>query len=122
HLFLLFMAFYRFRDLLEVFYNRLNGAIDTALQIHGIGSRGDVLDAFAIDRLGQDGRGGGTVAGKIAGLARDFLYHLRSHIFVPVLQLDIFSNRDPVFSDERRAELPAECNVTAFWAQSNVNR
>ena len=49
-----------------------DGLVDAALDADGVGATGDELETFAINRLGQDRGGGGTVAGGVAGLARDF--------------------------------------------------
>ena len=107
---LLFVAFHRFRNLLQLFHDDFNGLVDAAFQIHRVGARSDVLDTFAIDRLSQDSRARRTVAGKIAGLAGNFLHHLRSHVLVAVRQLDFLGNRHSVFRHQRTAEL-ATCRA-----------
>ena len=58
----------------------LDGLVDAALDAHRVGAGGDVLGAFAQDRLGQHGRGGGAVAGDVGGLARDFADHPRAEV------------------------------------------
>ncbi len=67
-------------DLLELLDDGLDGLVDAALELHRVGAGGDVLEAFAEDRLGQHGRGGGAVAGEVGGLGGDFLHHLRAHV------------------------------------------
>ncbi len=42
--------------------------VDTALEVHRIGSGGNVLEAYAYDSLCQYGSRGGTITGLIAGL------------------------------------------------------
>src|SRR5438445_526879 len=44
----------------------LDGLVDAAGPRHGVGAGGDVLDALPVDGLGQDGGGGGAVAGDVA--------------------------------------------------------
>src|SRR3982074_806991 len=50
---------------------RLDRKIDAALQIHRVHAGGDRLRAFPDDRVGQDGGGGGAVAGLVGGLGSD---------------------------------------------------
>ena len=50
----------------------LDGLVDAALQRHRVRAGGNGLDAFAVDGLGQNGRGGGAVAGDVGGLGSDF--------------------------------------------------
>ena len=52
---------------------RDNALFDAALQRHGVGAGGDVLETFVYDGLREHGGGGGAVAGDIVGLARSFL-------------------------------------------------
>src|SRR5262249_31377903 len=42
--------------------------VDAALDPHGVGAGGDVAQALLVDGQGQDGRPGGAVAGRVAGL------------------------------------------------------
>src|SRR6266571_1758955 len=92
-------------ELFDLFHHHLDSAIDTALEVHRIGTRGDVFHAFAEDRLGQYRRGGCAIPRHIAGLARDLTQHLRAHILEGVLQLDFLRHGDPVFGGDRRAKL-----------------
>ena len=116
------MALDRFGDLLQFLHDSFDSALDAALQIHRIGARGNILDAFAINPLSQNRRGRRAIASEIACFARDFPHHLRSHVFVTVLQLDFFCNRHTVFGNERRAKLPAEYDIPALRAQRYSHR
>src|SRR5262249_16925966 len=58
-----------------------NCFLDAALQGHWIGSGSYGLYAFAVDRLGKNGGGGGAVASDIRGLRSNFADHLRTHVF-----------------------------------------
>src|SRR6185369_12606943 len=49
----------------------LVGGVDAALEVHGVVPRLDQLQAVGVDGLGEDGGGGGAVAGLVAGLGGD---------------------------------------------------
>ena len=53
----------------------INGQLDATAQPQRVRSGGDVLQPVADDRLRQQGRGGGSVAGHVGGLAGDLLDH-----------------------------------------------
>ena len=59
----------------------------------------EVAVAFLENRLGQNRRGGGAVAGDIAGLAGGFLHQLGADVFVFVLQFDFLRDGDAVLGD-----------------------
>ncbi len=83
----------------------------------GLGAGGDVLQAFAINRLGQNRRRRGAVAGGVAGLAGDFADHLRAHVFVGVFQFDFLGDRHAVLGDRRGTEFFVKDHVAAFRAE-----
>jgi hypothetical protein len=87
--------------------------VDAALEAHRVGAGGDVLQAFAVDRLGQQRRRRRAVAGDVAGLAGDFAHHLRAHVLERIGQLDFLGDRHAVLGDRRRAELLVEDHVAA---------
>ena len=80
---------------------------------HRVGAGGDGLEAFAIDGLGEDGGGGGAVAGHVAGLAGGFLDELGAHVLVGVLQLDLLGDGDAVLGDGRAAPALVEDGIAA---------
>ena len=100
---------------------RLDGLVDAAFDLHGVGAGGDVLEAFFENGFGQDRRGGGAVAGDIGGLGGDFLDHLGAHVFVGVFQLDFLGDADAVFGDGRRAEGFFEDDIAAARAQGDLD-
>ncbi len=57
-----------FRARLDVGDDRFDREVDAALQVHRVEAGGHRLVALAHDRLRQHGRGGGAVAGLVAGL------------------------------------------------------
>ena len=95
----------------------LDGLVDAALERRRVGAGGDVLQAFLVDRLGENGRGGGAVAGDVAGLAGDFADELRAHVFVGIFELDFLGDGDAVLGDGRAAEFLVEDDVAAGWAR-----
>ena len=99
--------------------DRLDGLVDAALDRHRVGAGGDVLRAFAIDRLGQHRRRRGAVAGDVRRLARHFLDHLRAHVLERILQLDLLRDGDAVLGDRRRPELLVEDDVASLRARGS---
>ena len=108
--------------LLELGDDGLDGLLDAALELHRVRAGDDVLDALAEDRLGEDGRGGGAVAGDVGGLGGDLAHHLRAHVLERVLQLDLLGDGDAVLGDGRRAELLVEDDVAALGAERDLDR
>ena len=99
-----------------------NSLFDAALEGHRVCTGGNRADAFLKDRLGENGRGRGTVTGDVRGLAGDLADHLRTHVLERVLKLDLFSHRDTVLGDGRRAEFLVDDDVAAFRAQGDLDR
>ena len=95
--------------------------IDAALQIHRIHAGGDELRAFAHDRLGQNGRGRGAVAGGVVGLRGHLAHHLRAHVLELVVELDLLGDGDAVLGDAGRAERLVEHDVAALGAQRHLD-
>ncbi len=83
----------------------------------GIGAGGDEFQALRINRLGQDGGGGGAIAGGVAGLAGDFAHHLRAHVFIRVFQFDFLGDGHAVLGDGGGAEFFVEHHVAALGAE-----
>ena len=95
-------------DLGEFRDSGLDGLVDAALEAGGVGTGGHVLEAFAIDRFGEHGRGGGAVAGDVAGLAGDFADELGAHVFIGIFELDFLGDGHAVLGDSRAAEFFVE--------------
>ena len=107
---------------LEVLDDALDGLLDAAGQGHRVGAGGDGLEAFAIDGLGEDGGGGGAVAGHVAGLAGGFLDELGAHVLVGVVQLDFLGDGDAVLGDGRAAPALVEHGIAAARARACCGR
>ena len=109
-------------DLLELLDDGGDGLVDAALERHRVRAGGDVLEAFAEDRLGEDGRGRGAVAGDVGGLGRDFLHHLGAHVLERIGELDLLGDGDAVLGDRRGAELLVDDDVPALGAERDLHR
>jgi hypothetical protein len=83
---------------------------------------GNRLQAFLDDRLGQNGGGGGAVAGLVIGALGHFLDHLRAHVLELVGKLDLLGDGDAVLGDARRAERLVDDHVAALGAQRRLDR
>src|SRR5579859_3635501 len=105
----------------ELAGNRGDGFLDAALQGHGIGAGSDGLDAFAVDGLGENGGGGGAVAGDVGSLAGDFTNHLGAHVLQAVFQFDFFGHGDAVLGDGRRTELLFDNYIAALGAECDFH-
>ena len=88
----------------------------------GLRAGGDKLQAFAVNRFGQQRGGGGAVAGGVAGLAGDFAHHLGAHVFVGIFQFDFLGDGHAVFGDGRGAKFLVEHDVAAFGAERGFDR
>ena len=99
-----------------------DGLLDAALDGHRVGAGGDVLEAFAEDRLREDRGGRRAVAGDVRRLGRDFLHHLRAHVLDRIRELDLLRDGDAVLGDRRCAELLVDDDVAALGAERDLHR
>ncbi len=95
--------------------------VDTALQIHRVHAGGNRLGAFTDDRGGENGRGGGAVAGRVRGLGGDFAHHLRAHVLELVVKLDFLGDGDTVLGDAGCAERLVEHDIAALRAERHLD-
>ena len=98
-----------------------DGLLDAALQGHRIGAGSDGLYAFAEDRLGQNGGGGGAVAGDVRSLGSNFADHLGAHVLEAVFQFDFFCDGDAVLGNGRRTEFLFNDDVAALGAECDLH-
>ena len=103
--------------LLEIGDHVLHAGIDPFLDQGRIGAGGDHFQAFAVDALGQYRGGSGAVSGYIRGLGSHFLDHLRSHVFLGILQIDLLGNGHAVLGDGRRTEFLFQNDVASTRTQ-----
>ncbi len=96
--------------------------VDAALQIHRVHAGGNILHAFADNRLGQHGGSSGAVTGDIGGLGSNFLDHLGAHVGELVFQFDFLGDRNAVLGDGRGAVGALNYDIAAFRAKGNLDR
>ena len=108
-------------DTLHCLDGGLSGLLDALLHDHGVCARGQILQTFADHGLGQNGGGGGAVAGDIVGLGGDFLDELCAHVLKSVLKLDLLGDGDAVVGDQGRAEFLIQHHIAALGAEGNLH-
>ncbi len=111
----------RLGQFLQAGNSSFNSFVDAALDFHGVVTRGDQLDAFAVNGLGQYGSGSGTITGHVRSLGSDFLDQLSAHIFKLAFQFDFLGDGYAVLGDQGSTERTIDHNVTALGTQSNLN-
>ena len=106
----------------QVLDDLVDGLLDAAAQRQRVGAGGDVLQARADDRLGEQRRRRGAVAGDVVGRRGDLAHELGALVLEDVLDLDLAGDRDAVVGDRRRAELLVEHDVAALRAEGHLDR
>ena len=101
-------------------HDRRNGLVDTAFQVHRVGSGRHVLQTDADDRLRQHGCGGRTVARIVVGLRSDLADHLGAHVGESVLQFHLLGHRHTVLGDLRSTEFLVDNHVAAFGTERDL--
>ncbi len=98
-----------------------DGLVDAAPQIHRVHAGCHRLQALAHDRLGQNGRRRGAVAGDVVGLLGNLAHHLRAHVLELVLELDLLGDRHAVLGRARRAERLLDDDVAALGPERHLH-
>ena len=104
---------------LQCFHYCVNSRFDTFFQDHGVGAGHYVLHTFADHGLGQQGGGGGTVAGYVVGLGGNFFHQLGAHVFKGVFQFNITGDGHAVIDDGGGTKFLFQYYVAAFRSQGN---
>jgi hypothetical protein len=99
----------------------LDSGLDALLQAHRVRAGGDVAQALAHERLGQDGGGGGAVARDVVGLLGDLLDELGADLLVGVLELDLLGDGDAVVGDRGGAPLLLQDDVAALGPERDLD-
>ena len=97
-----------------------HGLVNTALQIHWVGTGGDVLQTLCDDSLSQDGSCGGTVAGVVTRLAGYALDELSASVLELILKFYLFGDGDTVLGDLRSTEFLLDDDVAALRTECNL--
>ena len=95
----------------------IHGFANTAREGHGIGTRCDHFQAFAIDCFAQDRGRGRTIASDIIGLAGCLFDQLRPEVFKRIIQFDVLGNRNPVLGNFWRAPTFIEDGIPPPWSK-----
>jgi hypothetical protein len=106
----------------QVLDHLLDGLLDAAPQRQRVGACGDVPETRAHHRLGQQGGGGGPVAGHVVGSRGDLAHQLGALVLEHVLDLDLACDRDAVVGDRRGAELLVEHHIAPLRAEGHLDR
>ena len=117
-----FLALHGGRDIALIAIDHLvGGHVQALLQLHGVGPGGDVAQALGDDRLGQDGGGGGAVAGHVVRLGGGLLQQLGAHVLEGLLEFDLLGDGDAVVGDGGGTELLVEGDVAALGAKGGLH-
>ncbi len=98
-----------------------DGGLDAPLQGHRVRAGGDVAQALADQRLGQDGRRRRAVTGNVVGLLGDLLDQLGADLLVRVLELDLLGDAHTIVGDGGGAPLLLEHDVAALGAERHLD-
>ena len=77
----------------------LDGGSDATAKIGGVDASRDVLEGLGKDGAGEDGGGGGSIAGLVVGLAGDVHHEAGAEVLELVLELDGLGDGDTVLGD-----------------------
>ena len=89
----------------DVLRHGLHSLVDTTLQVHRIGTSGNILQTLSNDSLGEDGSCCGTITSIVARLRSYALHELSTCVLELVLQLDFLSNGNTVLGNLGSTEL-----------------
>ena len=101
--------------------NHRNGLVDTALEVHGVCTRRDVLQTHADDGLSQHRCGGRTVTRVVVGLRGNLADHLGAHVGKSILELHLLGDRHTVLGNLRRTEFLVDNHVATLRAQRHLH-
>src|SRR3954469_16348780 len=104
-------SLYRYGQLRDGLDHRGESLIETAPDSNGVRSGGNILEALANDRLGQDCRGRCPVPRYVVRLRGGFLDELSAHVSEAVWELNRFRDGHTVVRHVRGSELRAESDV-----------
>ena len=76
----------------DVGYDGCHGFVDTAFEVHRVGTCGNVFKTCVYDGLSQHGGCGCAVAGLVVGFGSHFLNHLGTHVFDAVFEFNLFGH------------------------------
>ena len=98
-----------------------DAGLEAALEGHGAGAGGNVLQPFLDDGLGQHRRGRRAVAGDVVGLGGDLFRQLGADVLEGVFEVDVLGDSDAVVGDGWGAELLVEDDVAPLGAEGDLD-
>ena len=107
--------------LAQVLDYRSDGFVDTAFQVHRIGTCGNVFHTHAYNGLSQYSSGRRTVAGIVSSLGSDLFDHLCTHVGNRFLQFDLFGYGHTVLGHLRCTELLVDYHIAAFRTEGYLH-
>ena len=107
--------------LAQVLDDLVDGRLDPLAEGERVGAGGDVLQTRADDRLREQRRRRGSVAGDVVGRRGDLADELGALVGEDVLDLDLAGDGDAVVGDGRGAELLVEDDVAALRAERHLD-
>ena len=105
---------------LDIVDDLSHSLVNTTLQIHWVGTCGDVLQTLCDDGLCQDGSCGGTVTGVVTCLAGNTLDKLSAGVLELILELYLLSDGDTVLGDLWSTEFLLDDDVAALRTECNL--
>jgi hypothetical protein len=106
---------------LELLRDVDDGLVHAALHLERADAGDDGLEAFVVDGLSHDRRGGGAVTGDVRGLRSDFADHAGAHVLELVSEFDFAGDGDAVLRDGRRSEGLFEDDVAPLGAEGDAD-
>ena len=105
----------------DVSHYGCHGLVDTALQVHGVGTCGDVLESLGDDGLCEDGGSSSTITCIIASLACHALDELCAGVLKLVLKLHLLGYGHAVLRYLRSTELLLDNHVAALRTECHLH-
>ena len=106
---------------LDVLHDSTDGEVDAALDVEGVGTCCHILHTLGKDSLGEDGGGGGAVAGIVASLGGNALDELRTGILKGVFKFDFLGHADTVLGDARGTELLIDYYIASLGTEGYLD-
>ena len=100
---------------------RLDGTIQTTLDVNGTGAGHDVSHAVRKDGMGQDRRCTGSVANVLAGLLGGLAQHLGAEVLLRILEVELLGDGHAVVADKRYTPFFLDENGLGLGPQRDTN-
>jgi hypothetical protein len=103
-------------DLLD---EEVGSLVDALLEGDGVGARSHVAQTSLDHGVGQDGGGGGAVAGGVVGFGGGLTDQGHTGVLDVVFEFDLFGDRDAVIDDLGGAEFLLQHHVATLGAEGD---